>query len=43
MAGKDLRIEKVMDPEDQCRATAPKRLDVPEILDTKTKREITPK
>src|SRR3989441_4662766 len=34
-------IEKVMGPEDQRRATAVKRLDIREILGTKTMREIT--
>ena len=34
-------VEKVMGPEDQRRATAVKRLDVREILGTKTMREIT--
>ena len=34
-------IEKVMGPEDQRRATAVKRLDIREILATKTMREIT--
>jgi hypothetical protein len=34
-------VEKVMGPEDQRRATAVKRLDIREILGTKTMREIT--
>jgi hypothetical protein len=34
-------VEKVMGPEDQRRATAVKRLDIREILATKTMREIT--
>jgi len=34
-------IEKVMGSEDQRRATAVKRLDIREILGTKTMREIT--
>ena len=34
-------VEKVMGTEDQRRATAVKRLDVREILGTKTMREIT--
>jgi hypothetical protein len=34
-------VEKVMGSEDQRRATAVKRLDVREILGTKTMREIT--
>jgi len=37
----DPLIEKVMGPEDQRRATAVKRLDIREILGTKTMREIT--
>jgi hypothetical protein len=34
-------VEKVMGPEDQRRATAVKRLDIREILGTKTMRQIT--
>ncbi len=34
-------VEKIMGPEDQRRATAVKRLDIREILGTKTMREIT--